>query len=124
MDVEALYAQVCVQYSFPQKLKDEQKQVMQCILKKKHVFSILPTGFGKSLCYVLPPLMLDCVEPAIQLIAWVVSPLKALMRSQVKDLLSLGVKAAVLEKNSDAETLQGMYVRTIWKLKCIKLQKN
>lgn len=52
----------------------------------KDVFGILPTGYGKSLCYACLPLVFDQLEaeavrvPAIVL---VVTPLTAIMDDQV-----------------------------------------
>jgi len=31
--------------------------------------AVLPTGFGKSMCYVLPPLILDKVRSYMQIIS-------------------------------------------------------
>jgi superfamily II DNA helicase RecQ len=36
-------------------LKKEQKQIIAHLLNNKSVFALLPTGFGKSLCYALLP---------------------------------------------------------------------
>ncbi len=40
-------------------LKPQQKEIITSILSKKPTFGILPTGFGKSMCYLLPPLLMD-----------------------------------------------------------------
>ena len=49
-------------YKFPySNLKNEQKEVIRNTLKKQDTFAVLPTGFGKSACYVLPPLIMDMV---------------------------------------------------------------
>jgi len=56
--------------------KDEQEQIIQCVLGGKDAFVIMPTGGGKSLCYQLPAHMLSGV-------AIIVSPLIALMKNQV-----------------------------------------
>jgi superfamily II DNA helicase RecQ len=38
----------------------------KCVGKKKfNRMAVLPTGFGKSMCYVLPPLILDKVSSYI-----------------------------------------------------------
>jgi len=50
------------QYSFEFRLKKEQILIMHSILNGKDTFGVLPTGFGKSMCYVLPPLLLDEVS--------------------------------------------------------------
>ena len=59
--IQSAYAQVKTDYNFDFELKQHQTDVIRHILQKEDVFAILPTGYGKSLCYVLPPLMLDKV---------------------------------------------------------------
>ena len=43
-------------------IKAEQKEIIQNALQRKDTVAVLPTGFGKSLCYVLRPLILDKVR--------------------------------------------------------------
>ena len=40
-------------------LKAEQREIIQKIVSGEDCFVNLPTGFGKSMCYVLPPLIKD-----------------------------------------------------------------
>ena len=50
------------------------------------MFAILPTGFGKSLCYQALPLIFDCMSgegSRLKSIVIVVSPLIAIIRDQV-----------------------------------------
>lgn len=56
-------------------LKKEQKQIITAVLNRKDILGVLPTGFGKSLCYILPHLIL-------QKTVIVVSPLISLMHDQ------------------------------------------
>jgi ATP-dependent DNA helicase RecQ len=35
-------------------IKAEQKEIIQNVLERKDSMTVLPTGFGKSMCYVLP----------------------------------------------------------------------
>ena len=51
---EALKA-VVSELGFEFQLKKEQKEVLEQLNEKKHVFAQLPTGFGKSVCFVLHP---------------------------------------------------------------------
>ena len=60
-------------------LKSEQVEIIKSILKGKDSISILPTGFGKSVCYQVPALMLEGVT-------LVVTPLVSLMQDQVEGL--------------------------------------
>ena len=61
--------------------KGEQQQVVDSLMEGKHVFVIMPTGGGKSLCYQLPALVQEGC-------AIVVSPLIALMKNQVDAIRS------------------------------------
>lgn len=57
------------------KLKPQQKQIVTAVLNRKDILAVLPTGFGKSLCYVLPHLITN--RNVI-----IVSPLVSLIRDQ------------------------------------------
>jgi ATP-dependent DNA helicase RecQ len=52
---------------FHLQLKSEQKEIIQNVLERKDSMAVLPTGFGKNMCYVLslPPLILDKVRSYI-----------------------------------------------------------
>jgi ATP-dependent DNA helicase RecQ len=39
---------------FHLQLKSEQKEIIQNVLERKDPMAVLPTGFGKSMCYVPP----------------------------------------------------------------------
>jgi superfamily II DNA helicase RecQ len=39
---------------FHLQLKSEQKETIQNVLERKDSMAVLPTGFGKSMCYVPP----------------------------------------------------------------------
>ena len=43
-------------------LKPQQREIVHHILAKKNVFVQLPTGYGKSLCFGIVPLVLDKVN--------------------------------------------------------------
>ena len=64
-------------------LKEKQREALKAIVcNKKDTFICLPTGYGKSLCYALLPLLFDkllCREDAIVIC---ISPLTAIMMEQ------------------------------------------
>lgn len=43
-------------------LKDEQMQIIRHIVNGKSCLCVLPTGFGKSVCFYAPPVVLDVVR--------------------------------------------------------------
>ena len=53
----------------------------------RDVFAVLPTGYGKSLCYACLPVMFDMLEPEKRSIVIVVSPLTAIIQDQVSEHL-------------------------------------
>ena len=76
-----------------------------------HVFVSLPTGFGKSLFYQSLPLVAECLyeRPRCTSTLVVISPLKALMKDQLKQLQEEAYFPAVTivdEAPDDAEILQ------------------
>lgn len=62
MDLNQAFSLVRDQYNINISLKQEQVEILQLLLLKKNVVAILPTGFGKSLLFLLPPLLLDQVS--------------------------------------------------------------
>jgi len=67
--------------------RPNQKGIVRAILGGQDVFAVMPTGGGKSLCYILPAHLMQgvCV---------VVSPLISLMKDQVDSARSFGLRAA------------------------------
>ena len=66
------------------KLKKEQEDVVLNFIVGNDVFAVLPTGFGKSLCYTCLPGVFDILleNPGYSIVV-VVSPLTAIMKDQV-----------------------------------------
>ena len=75
---------------------DEQWVAVSRLLKGERILMIERTGFGKSLCYQYPAVLLDHLTV-------VFSPLIALMRDQVKSLKALGIKARCINSGQSPE---------------------
>jgi RecQ family ATP-dependent DNA helicase len=64
--------------------RPNQFKIIHSILKNKDVLAVLPTGYGKSLCFQLPPLISNQL-------GIVIAPLIALMQDQKNILDDLGI---------------------------------
>ena len=73
-----------------------QEEIIKEVLGGKDILTIMPTGAGKSLCFQLPATLFDGLTI-------VVSPLIALMQSQVEQLKLLGVKAGCVNSSNSLE---------------------
>ena len=66
-----------------------QEDIVNSVLEGKDTLALLPTGGGKSICFQVPAMAKDGI-------CLVISPLIALMRDQVDNLLKKGIPAVAL----------------------------
>ena len=85
MDQRVLYAATeAIQRLGYSTMKPEQLQVASGIVSGRDVLAVLPTGFGKSLCYACQLTVFSLVLPVEgALIVFAVAPLTAIMKDQV-----------------------------------------
>jgi ATP-dependent DNA helicase RecQ len=75
-------------------LKDKQYEVINELLLNNDVIALLPTGYGKSMCYLLPPLVSKKVM-------FIISPLISLMEDQRDKLTKMGLRCSTLHSNNN-----------------------
>jgi superfamily II DNA helicase RecQ len=74
-------------------LKEKQIQVINELLLGNDVIGLLPTGYGKSMCYILPALITKKV-------IFIISPLISLMDDQKNKLIKMNISVASLNGNN------------------------
>lgn len=81
--------QVLLKYWGYNAFRELQEDIITAILEGKDTLALLPTGGGKSICFQVPALAKDgiCI---------VISPLIALMKDQVENLVKRGIKATAI----------------------------
>ena len=71
-------------------LKREQQMVINSFVSGNDVFAVLPTGFGKTLCYACLPSIVDSLlKTERSAIVVVISPLISIMKDQVRKYMHL-----------------------------------
>jgi len=66
------------------RVKDLQREIIHKVVAGHDVFAVLPTGYGKSLCYWCLPFLFDEIyRPDEPTIVCVVSPLLGIIEDQV-----------------------------------------
>ena len=64
-------------------VKAEQVRVVTNFVMGNDVFAVLPTGFGKSLCYACLPGVFDNLSDTTNSVVVVLSPLVSIIKDQV-----------------------------------------
>ncbi|XP_006825696.1 ATP-dependent DNA helicase RecQ-like [Saccoglossus kowalevskii] len=106
-------------YNLHYHLKPEQIDVITHILRNENCFAVLPTGFGKSICYMLPPVLLNETISDKRHYGLIISPLRSLMYDQVRSCNAMGIKSCCItrKKDMDTETIEAIdecHVLELW----------
>ena len=93
--------------------KEQESCLRSLVVDKKDVMAILPTGYGKSMVYQLPPKLsseLNFEKNGVREVftVTVVSPLELIRKQQVERLNSMGIKTTSLD-NSKPRILETGY---------------
>jgi superfamily II DNA helicase RecQ len=96
-------------FGFEFNLKEEQAKIISAILNGSNVVGNFPTGFGKSMCLYLIPLLFDEIGDKNN-ICLIISPLKSLMMDQISKVTEIGIPAAgvMCREEMDDKTIRGL----------------
>ena len=95
-------AQILQKYCGYSSFRDSQEDIIEAVLNKRDVVTILPTGGGKSLCYQVPGLILEGV-------CLVISPLISLMNDQTEQLRNNGIKALTIKSKATTDEIVSLF---------------
>lgn len=78
-----------------------QEDIIHSVLAGNDTLALLPTGGGKSICFQVPGMAIDGM-------CLVISPLIALMKDQVQNLNSKGIKATAIYSGLQSRTIDAL----------------
>lgn len=103
MDIKTQFNLVKKDFNITFDIKEEQLQVAKSVLNGRNVVGFLPTGYGKTLCLVIPT-MVKKDEDAITLI---ISPLNSLIDDHMGTMREWNISCAKITADTDIETRIG-----------------
>lgn len=100
--ITALFNEKKTRYNIDFEPKPEQMMIASAINNGKHCLGFLPTGFGKTLCFVV-----NCILNENPSITLVISPLLSLMDNQIQSLEKWNLKAAKISADTNPDVQKG-----------------
>ncbi len=86
--------------------RSPQAEIIEHVLRGESALAVMPTGFGKSLCFQIPAVL----SPGLTL---VISPLIALMKDQVDQACRKGIPAAFINSSQSREEKDAVLARVV-----------
>ena len=98
-------------YNIEFSAKELQLKLALSVLNKKDCIGVLPTGYGKTLSYVIPTMILE--EEGQHPITLVISPLTVLIDDQIRTLQEWNISCAKIGDETDKTTIKGRSVEIL-----------
>ena len=102
--LSVLFNERKARYNIEFEPKKEQIEIATAIYNGSHCLGFLPTGFGKTLCFVINTILCD-----VPTITMVVSPLLSLMDNQIQSLGRWNLKAAKIAADTPVDIQTGIH---------------
>ena len=81
-EVESVCVVVASSLGYPT-LREQQLRVLLSYIRGNDVFAVPPTGYGKSLCYAVLPMVFDRLLGTKDSVVVVITPLTVIIKDQV-----------------------------------------
>lgn len=89
-DIKGRFNEIKSLFNIDFEPKEEQYNVVKSVMKKRNVLGLLPTGFGKTFCMVMPSMLQHDADP----ITIIISPLTSLIDDQMSSIQRWNISCA------------------------------
>ena len=108
-DISAAYSVVKRKYSLNFDLKDKQTEALLHLVNRRHVLTVLPTGYGKSEIFALLPLILNEIDQTKKHFSLVVIPLVSLMQDMVDRFTASNIPTTAVQSANVSDLKDGRF---------------
>ena len=84
------------------KFRPYQREVIEPLLSGMHTLGVLPTGYGKTLCFTLPAALSENITFAV-------FPLNSLMLDMYQHFCKFGITCCMINQCTSTETLNQLF---------------
>ncbi len=110
--LNAMNQQLFVTFQY-KSFKSLQKEICLAAVMRKNIIALLPTGYGKTICYILPGLLSRIPESYLIRTTIIISPLIALIKNQIDELKAKHISCTVFAAYSNSINFKELCAKTL-----------